>query len=604
MAEAAPTDHPEALNARLDLAAALAAQGRHESANKIYREILALSGERGSSSPTDSVGALGAEPPAARALRALGEPAKALEVYRSHLEAETRELGRGHPYTQQTLHNLAETCAEAGRLDEAYQLWSELLPLQAHSWGPTSVQAVGTIGRLVLLSSAMGRWSEAVQHCEAYLAVDADNLGPAHHCATLARLSGQDQICREQCELLISHAVAETNDLNAAKLAARTCLVVGESATDLPLVFHLADKGVRSRSASAASPLADPNLQLLQGLTEYRTDRPEQAVTAIRPLATVADARGLLALYVMALAHQQLNQPQEAEAFFTSAERRLNDQLHTGTLTDSADFGLDNVEMCEALVIRAEAELALFGRQSAPDLDAGRLAVARKSWLPVKRWLHRVRRCCLERRWRDAVEAWHSASQEPSFKWSTARLELPEVELMIGTALVRLGELQRHEQLCRMLADKLGECSSPRAAAETAAQVCLLPTSPTPELLSLASNSVMRAQAETPGYGQREEAQLIQGWLAYRSARHSDVVSALRQVSNSHLPERRALALLLQSLAAARLGQTVQGEELLHRARSLVFELTELGAAPERFPSVQIVLLLLEEADEAAARSE
>jgi len=605
MADVVPDHHPDALHARLNLAYALAAQGRRASANRVYNELLAASADNRSPASAESSQVLGISSPAARALRALGAPGEALDLYRHQLAAETRGLGRGHPFTQNTLRNLAVTCIESGRLDEARERFGELLTLETHTKGPTNSETLHTTQILAFLGTTIGHWSEAMDHCLTLLTADTAHLRTARHYALLALLTGQPEVCRDQSSLLLTRAAAVTNDLRTARSAVQTCLTLAEHAADMTAVLELAARVAHPQSASANLP-ADPDLQLLQGLAEYRAGRHTEAVAALRSLTFAAGARGLLALYLSALANSELGQVQEARVRFTQANRRLEEQLHTGALAGTGNFGEEIIDMCEVFVLRAEAERALFDRSVALHPDPEQLATARQAWLPVVHWLHRARRSSLEQRWRDALDALDQASQSPAFNWSAARIELPEAEIWLGIALVRAGNLQRHQQLCRALAAEASAGASSMNAAATAAKICLLPVAPEPELLRLASNLVSGIQAEFADldHARREELQLIQGWLAYRSSRYRDAASILAEVSNSDAPDRRGLAEVLHSMTLYQLGQPSQAEELLNDGNSAGADATEWCACPECFPPRQILLLLLEEAHQLIARPE
>jgi eukaryotic-like serine/threonine-protein kinase len=597
MADVVPDHHPDALHARLNLADALAAQGRRASANRVYNELLAASADHRTPASAESSEVLGISSPVARALRALRAPGEALDIYRHQLAAETRDLGRGHPFTQNTLRNLAVTCIEAGRLDEARERFGALLTLETHTKGPTSAETLHTTQILAFLDTTIGHWSEAMNHCRTLLTADTAQLRAVRHYALLALLTGQPELCRDQASLLLTRAAAVTNDLRTARSAVQTCLTLAEHAADITAVLQLAARVAYPQPPSANLP-ADPDLQLLQGLTEYRAGRHTEAVAALRSLTFAAGARGLLALYLTALANSELGRVEEARLRFAQANRRLEEQLHTGALSGTGNFSEEIIDMCEVFVLRSEAERALFGRPVALHPDPEHLAAARQAWLPVVHWLHRARRSCLEQRWRDALDALDQASQSPAFNWSAARIELPEAEVWLGIALLRAGDLQRHQQLCRALAAAAFAGASSLNAAATAARICLLPVDPGPELLRLAGDLVSGIQAEFADLDQprREDLQLIQGWLAYRTSRYHDAASILAEVSNSDAPNRRAFAEVLHSMTVHQLGQPGLAEMLLHDGQSGDVDATEWCACPECFPTHQILSLLWEEA--------
>lgn len=116
--ERLPGNHPDLLELRGELAGCLFAEGRHAEAAEAYRRLL---DDGQSSLPPDHRTLLAARANLAGALSEL-EPERALELLRESLATYRAARPLGDPNRVASVHNLALTLAQLGRLDEARAL--------------------------------------------------------------------------------------------------------------------------------------------------------------------------------------------------------------------------------------------------------------------------------------------------------------------------------------------------------------------------------------------------------------------------------------------------------------------------------------------------
>src|SRR5262249_51146101 len=150
-------------------------------------------------------------------------------------------------------------------------------------------------------------------------------------------------------------------------------LVAPEPTADLRPIVHLATL------AAEAEPDSGYNL-LVRGMAEYRAGDTAEALRWLdRPSRNTNLLIACLSGYFSAMAQHRLGHPEQAHASLSAANNSFNTFLQKGILGDPTLWPpFDSVA---AIVIRAEAEQLILGREVSPRPTTESLAVARKaSW--------------------------------------------------------------------------------------------------------------------------------------------------------------------------------------------------------------------------------
>ena len=203
--------------------------------------------------------------------------------------------------------NLAQVLAR-GDLLEAEQLVSELLTPELES----DPQSAGWLRFRGDLWARTGRWKEAAADFSKLIELEPENHENYHLLAPLLVQSGDLDAYRRHCEQVVER-FGKTDDPAIAERMAKDCLILSSSGADLDAVDDMID------SALAAGPdyWAATFFQFAKGLSEYRQGHFTSAVEWMqKALAKPGESefRDAQAYLVLAMAHHQLNQVEEARA--------------------------------------------------------------------------------------------------------------------------------------------------------------------------------------------------------------------------------------------------------------------------------------------------
>ncbi|MFI6220125.1 tetratricopeptide repeat protein, partial [Nocardia salmonicida] len=109
-----------------------------------------------------------------------GRADEAIDLFEKTLIDRQRVLGPDHVDTLNTAHNLAYTYREAGRFDEAIDLFEKTLADQQRVLGPDHVDTLNTAHNLAYTYAEAGRAEEVIDLFEKTLADQQRVLGPDH----------------------------------------------------------------------------------------------------------------------------------------------------------------------------------------------------------------------------------------------------------------------------------------------------------------------------------------------------------------------------------------------------------------------------------------
>lgn len=170
-------DHPDILDAQLELALVHHAQGHHTRARRAYDTVLDAQKR---TIGLDHPQALGTRHRLARVLRDQGLRGEARRAYESLLPDCQRVLGREHPDTL-TVHNgLALVLHDQGLHGEARRSYEAVLAVQERVLGPDHQDALRTRHSLARVLHDQGHYGRARRQYEAVLAAQQSALGTEH----------------------------------------------------------------------------------------------------------------------------------------------------------------------------------------------------------------------------------------------------------------------------------------------------------------------------------------------------------------------------------------------------------------------------------------
>ncbi|REJ83683.1 MAG: serine/threonine protein kinase [Acidobacteria bacterium] len=152
-------DHPETLEARSDLAAALWQQERYEEVEAIDRRLL---DRHRRVLGADHPGTVDAMNGLAATLFTTGFIAEAAELFADAYRAQRRNRGAEHPSTLMLGNNLGSAWLEIGRYRDADEVLTEVLELRRRVHGGENVHVAMTLHNLGLVRAQLGEEDDAL----------------------------------------------------------------------------------------------------------------------------------------------------------------------------------------------------------------------------------------------------------------------------------------------------------------------------------------------------------------------------------------------------------------------------------------------------------
>ncbi|MGI6419683.1 MAG: tetratricopeptide repeat protein [Thermoguttaceae bacterium] len=200
---------PVALGRALGMQARVVArQGRHEDAERLYQQAIAVldsSGERGQSDLGIVLNGLG------ELYRQIARYGQAEPAYRRALEVWEKQLGPAHQNVAAAVYNLAAVNHAMGRYAEAEPLARRALEIDIKLHGPEHFDVASCLSLIGTLYHEQGRDDEAEPMYQRALAIQEKALGPQHpHVADTLHnlvLVSQDRGRYAEAELLARQAL-------------------------------------------------------------------------------------------------------------------------------------------------------------------------------------------------------------------------------------------------------------------------------------------------------------------------------------------------------------------------------------------------------------
>jgi tetratricopeptide (TPR) repeat protein len=577
-------------------------QGRLAEAEALYREVLTAP-RFPNQKPAESA-PLQAMLEAIQSRRfGAGEMARRHQAAVDSLRRAARESG---PWLSAALSpgavlSLVDDLIQQQSYDEARQVLEAEWEIEKGYVGETSPLALNTARRLADLSGLLGDWPRCLECGQAIRRAGQDDVDVLYASGVAALLAGDAPAYRELCSVMMSRF--GTTPVPDTDRAAKLCLLAPDLAPDLPAALRLADMAHALQRAGVADAKTLPWYRLLQGISECRRGRAAESLAGLEPLQADPELRiACLAGYFAALARHRLNQTNEARLALDRANGILDGWLRTGLLGPGPSR-LMLVDTDGAIVVRAEAERALFGREVSPKPDAAMLAGTRRRWVHVRDLLQRGQELARNQSWKEAAEAFTKARQDPGFVWPKAVAQLRGLVPQMGVVFVRTGDPREHEEYCRALFANL-RTPGLSSEVESAVRFCALRKEVSPELLLQASNLLHGTELENPSVRTSPWRVLARGMVECRAGRLDQALGSLNQVhqlieegGRSSDLRCRPMAWVFEIIARHRLGQTADAEALLPEAERSLADLARQANDPWGWADWQALLIGLEEAE-------
>jgi serine/threonine protein kinase len=184
-----------------------------------------------------------------------GRIQEALKLYEKTLQLRKAKLGPDHPLTLGSMNNLAASYADAGRTQEALKLHEETLQLMKAKLGRDHSDTLVSMNNLAASYAAAGRTQEALKLREETLQLQKSKLGPDHPdtLASMHNLAESYRLAGRTQEALKLHE--ETLQLQKSKLGP-------DHSDTLAGMIYLANSYEAAGRAQEALKLREETLQL------------------------------------------------------------------------------------------------------------------------------------------------------------------------------------------------------------------------------------------------------------------------------------------------------------------------------------------------------
>jgi serine/threonine protein kinase/tetratricopeptide (TPR) repeat protein len=271
---------------------------------------------------------------------------------------------------QAARRRIVEDATVRGDYSQALRRLADEIEAEQVQLGPTNEQTLQTVRQLADLAGCVADWHVSVRHMRILMELPGCDLVVLRGCAVAALLDGDERIYREVCARILSEYRTAT-DAHQADMAAKTCLLIPDAVADLKPVFRLAE-------AAAASQPDFAWYRLVKGMAEYRAGNASKVLPWLDEPASNDDPRiASLAGLISAMAQHRLGKEEQARVALSAASRQLDALLSNGNLGEQAgpQWWFD---AAAAILIRAEAERLILGREVSPRPTTDSLAAARR----------------------------------------------------------------------------------------------------------------------------------------------------------------------------------------------------------------------------------
>lgn len=341
----------------------------------------------------------GASVKSAPAVLTIGHPNEtyvALQSVQSRLDEQTKRLDRLYRVLGPFMESLERQGAEIERRKQAAKSrafdqalgqavnegrYPEALTMLEHKFnqeridrGLTNEVTLQTLWELTDAAGRLGDWNRCEKYSRLSMQLPGDDLALLRNCAAASIMRGDEKNYRELCDRMMAEYEG-TKDPTCAERTAKMCLLVPDLDSHQQAAARLA--------SFAASSITNVSwFNLVKGMAEYRTGQPDHVIQWLEPALSTKGSHFQVAIqagYIGAMAYYRLNDAKQAQLLLHNANAQLDAVLQQGNLSAHTWKGGWIDAVC-SIVLRAEAERLILGRQVAPFPTTASLAEARKTW--------------------------------------------------------------------------------------------------------------------------------------------------------------------------------------------------------------------------------
>ncbi len=518
----------------------------------------------------------------------LGAPDKAIEIFEECLPVIRQKLGSNHLRNRWALRHLAYIHQRQGNVLGMEKIYRELSSLDLTS-PSLAGERCENFDVLSALAGALADWPRAAEFCRERLKADNQPISFHNYCAMAALMNGDRETYAAECAAMLGE-LENRHDIYALWLTAVTCLMSPDPATDLAACTRFA------ADAHQINPVSKWALLAL-AMADFRNGNMEEAFKRFQIVSESTESQlSLHGLYFLAMCHYQLGNPDAARSMLADTNQRLQPILQRDLSMGWVPNGW--ARTAAILLLRAEAERMILGAELSPPVTMASLLEAYSGLPPVAVALRRGREAALKEQWPEASRAFAEAFADPAFEWTAAEWEVIQFWNWVQVAIARHKDNSERVAICQNLAASLERCPPSKDRTFTMAITCIVPADPPAELLELAQTLledevVSRTPIPAPPWRG-----VFFALLYYRLGDYQAAYDWARQAAAAAGPMGKARALLVQSMAAKRMGLEEEALALFQQAAPAHLELKKLAKQePERnLPALKVFECLLDEA--------
>ncbi len=490
-----------------------------------------------------------------------GDLAEAQRSSEEFIPISRRELGGDHFITLVAMHNLASIYSRLGKQDEAQKLRLGFLADERRVFGPADRDTLNTVGALVSHCGSEGDWSRALAYCRELIEAEPDSHWHWYRAHAAALVAGQADLSRELAAGML-HRFGTNRDAEVRERVAKSLLLSSDRHVDVEAAFALMSAAYQENQDS-------PWFRMGKGIAEYRRAHYAEADTLLEQPRNSPELRvSCLADYFLAMVRHQQGEAVAARSLLETANRRFAEVLNAGRLPMNAWD-----DHCRNLIVRAEAERLILGREISPPVTAESLASAGKNWQHVSGMLRDGVVHAEKQEWPEARDAFAQALNDGAFVWHSAEQAHDCLSLRMAASFRKAQDNANHDRLCRLLLATPARPTS-TVTAERYSRSCLLNWHKlAPEVQQDAIELARFAAAnQIAGNTASYWSSSARGMAEYRAGDYKRALEFLLEAEESNEVGCISAAMIYRAMALRQMGRESEAAKVLFAAEALLAE--------------------------------
>ena len=415
------------------------------------------------------------------------------------------------------------------------------------------------LSRFASLEGRLGYWTNVLERRLTQIAAAEDTRASFwywYEAHATALVTGQKDVAHELCRGMLSRF--------GNSRAKNVLLHMPTSILISPDQSYGFENAVKMNELVMEEGLADIWNAGVPAMAEYRLGHYESAAKHLEPLRKISpNYIGCPMGYFYAMTLHKLGNTNAAERVLKDTNERTAAILLTGDLGESWQ------QWCLTLVLRAETERLILGREISPPVTVHSLAAAYQSYDQLNTLLKKGYALAREGKWNESAAAYAAALNHSEFDWKVHQYAgfnegSPAIEM--GIAFAWANDRENHERLCRLILDaELKDSEDPAVdIASNFAMLCFLNGGILPADLqerALMASRFAVANADKSAY---PLSLYMEGGVAEYYAGEAERAIALFEKDGTN-----GGTLLYHAMALKKMGRDTEAEVLLHEAEAL-----------------------------------